>query len=369
MRLSFPHMGTSVIPLAYLFEEMGHEVIRPDRPTGDTLTLGARYAPEFACIPFKLVLGTYLETLRENDVDVLLSGGGCGPCRAGYYGDLHRRILEDMGYDFEMIFFFPPLKTPRDTYEKIRRLKPGIAWTRLISILSVVWEKLKALDELEIRANQVRVAERFRGNTTKTFERATSLIDEARTRKAVRIARDEALALINQVPQVDTQEAPLKIGVIGEIYVQLEPTANFYLEEKLGELGAYVQRSLFLSGFTQTDVVRLGAKDIQELAKPYLPENVGGHGQNSIGETILYAEKGFDGVIQLAPFTCIPEIVAKSIIPSLSETLDLPVLTLFIDEQTGDAGVDTRLEAFTDLLRSKKRRARGQAEPVSPSLR
>jgi activator of 2-hydroxyglutaryl-CoA dehydratase len=42
--------------------------------------------------------------------------------------------------------------------------------------------------------------------------------------------------------------------------------------------------------------------------------------------------------------------------PRLSRELDIPVLTIFIDEQTGKAGVETRLEAFMDLLWQKKKR-------------
>ena len=37
-------------------------------------------------------------------------------------------------------------------------------------------------------------------------------------------------------------------------------------------------------------------------------------------------------------FSCIPEIVAKSIIPAVSRDFDIPVQTIFIDEQTGRAG-------------------------------
>lgn len=81
---------------------------------------------------------------------------------------------------------------------------------------------------------------------------------------------------------------------------------------------------------------------------------IGGHGVNSIGETVLYAQHGFDGVVQLAPFACIPEIVAKGILPSVSRDYGIPVLTLFIDEQTGKAGVQTRLEAFVDLLERRR---------------
>ena len=68
----------------------------------------------------------------------------------------------------------------------------------------------------------------------------------------------------------------------------------------------------------------------------------------------LYAKHGFDGVVQLAPFACIPEIVAKGILPTISQEYGIPVLTIFIDEQTGKAGVQTRLEAFVDLLQRRR---------------
>jgi predicted nucleotide-binding protein (sugar kinase/HSP70/actin superfamily) len=52
-----------------------------------------------------------------------------------------------------------------------------------------------------------------------------------------------------------------------------------------------------------------------------------------------------------------PEIVAQSILPRVSEEEGMPIMSLTIDEHTADAGLDTRLEAFCDLLaeRSGKR--------------
>ncbi|HLE01930.1 MAG TPA: CoA protein activase, partial [Dehalococcoidia bacterium] len=71
-----------------------------------------------------------------------------------------------------------------------------------------------------------------------------------------------------------------------------------------------------------------------------------------VGEKVLHA-RHFDGLVHLAPFTCMPEIIAQNILPSVKE--DIPVLTLLCDEQTGKQGMLTRLEAFVDLL--KRRRA------------
>ena len=61
-----------------------------------------------------------------------------------------------------------------------------------------------------------------------------------------------------------------------------------------------------------------------------------------------------DGAIQIFPMGCMPEIVAKSILPTVSREKNLPVLTLVVDEMTGEAGYMTRIEAFTDLLERRR---------------
>jgi predicted nucleotide-binding protein (sugar kinase/HSP70/actin superfamily) len=119
-------------------------------------------------------------------------------------------------------------------------------------------------------------------------------------------------------------------------------------------------RSVYLAEWSRGNAVVAGEKDVKRAARPFLSELVGGHGVNSIGQTVLYAQQGFDGVIQLAPFACIPEIVAKSILPRVSRELNIPVLTLFLDEQTGEGGIRTRVEAFVDLLIQRRNRREGQ---------
>ena len=65
-------------------------------------------------------------------------------------------------------------------------------------------------------------------------------------------------------------------------------------------------------------------------------------------------EKGTDGLIHVSPFTCMPEIMSQNIFPKMREDIDIPILSLIMDEQTGKAGYLTRLEAFVDLMRRKK---------------
>ncbi|MBE3075948.1 MAG: CoA protein activase, partial [Actinobacteria bacterium] len=80
---------------------------------------------------------------------------------------------------------------------------------------------------------------------------------------------------------------------------------------------------------------------------------------------VLMAERGFDGIIQLLPFGCMPENIATSILPKVQRDHDIPVLTLAFDEQSGRAGVMTRVEAFLDLLTA--RRSRGVSDSAAVS--
>ncbi|QGP93518.1 hypothetical protein MGLY_29300 [Neomoorella glycerini] len=353
-KVSFAHMGYSYLGFKQLVEDMGFEAVVPASPSPATLDRGVTYAPEYACIPFKMVLGTYLEVL-ERGAEMIITSGGVGPCRAGLYGMMHERILRNLGFNLEIFIFDPPLTGLWPFFIKLRRVlkAAGLSWLAFVDVVRRAWAKLKLLDELEQLATSIRPYELKRGETTRTFRSCLKIIDQARSQKEIAAAREECRQLLQNIPR-DAGRRPLKVGIVGEIYVLLEPFMNLEIEKTLGEMGVVTHRSIYLTQYTATDVLAHGAQDVRQLAHPYLNQFVGGHGQNSVGETILYARNGFDGVIQLAPFTCIPEIVAKSILPRVSRDLGIPILSLTIDEQTGRAGVETRLEAFVDLLRQRR---------------
>ena len=65
-------------------------------------------------------------------------------------------------------------------------------------------------------------------------------------------------------------------------------------------------------------------------------------------------KNNFDGFIHLLPFTCMPEIVAGSILPTIEKEQNIPIMSLVLDEMTGEAGFLTRIEAFIDLVRKRR---------------
>lgn len=349
-------MGTSNYAFKFFLESMGHEVV-VRKPTNRTLSLGVQYAPEFACIPYKIILGTYIEAM-EDGAELIVTSGGYGPCRAGEYGQLHEKILKEvLGYDLKMIVFESLSSHFKDFKNKMRFIAgKGRSWFDIVRIFRVTWNKIKYLEDLEQLSHWLRPREIKRGDTSKALEKGILLIDKAKTVEEVKKAWAEAIKILKKIPH-DPERPVLKVGTIGEIYVVIEPFANLEIEKHLGHMGVEVERSIYLTGWTKEKSFFVPYKEnAKEEAKGYLDQLIGGHGQESVGHTVMYGKSNFDGVIHLAPFTCIPEIVAKSILPEVSRDFDIPVMTLFLDENTGQAGTITRLEAFVDMLWKKKDR-------------
>ncbi|HHY04805.1 MAG TPA: CoA protein activase [Thermoanaerobacterales bacterium] len=358
-KVSFPYMGTSYIPFEKVLMKFGNEVIVPPKPTMETISFGTKYAPEFACYPFKIVLGTYVQVL-EAGADTLVSSGGVGPCRAGLYTTLQEKILKSHGYEFEMITMEPPGRHLRDLIKNVKKLiNAKVSFADCIKIGRFAWKELVLLDKAEKLSHKIRPLEVKRGEASRAYKKSIELIADAEKYSDLLEIEREIENLYEKIPKKDME--PIKIGIVGEIYVLLEPSSNLEIEEMLGELGVYVERSMFLSEYVISNALLdlfhiKGDRDAKKMASPYFNEMCGGHGRESVGNAVIYAKRGFDGIIQLSPFTCIPEIVAKSILPKVCEERNMGFMAISLDEQTGKEGLRTRLEAFVDLLYFKKKR-------------
>ena len=169
MKIAYPYMGPTPRPFKSMLEAFGNEVILPPRPSKRTLDLGVKYSPEFACLPFKIVLGTFVECL-EMGADTLVTSGGVGPCRAGQYAPLQKRILQDLGYDFEMLVFEPPSRDMAGILRNIKKLSNGSSLWKVMQHINILWKKIKLLDDLEHASHQTRAREITKGTTSKVYK-------------------------------------------------------------------------------------------------------------------------------------------------------------------------------------------------------
>ncbi len=358
MKVTYPHMGLISIAFHGLLRDLGLDVLPPPPITKKTINLGVLHSPEFACFPLKVNMGNFIESL-ELGADTIVMAGGSGPCRFGYYAEVQREILTDLGYKFKMIVLEPPQERGI-LLEKIKELGAKRSWPGILQTLQTTWRRIKALDEIHAQSLRIRPRETVKGSTSKAYEKALIPIAEARTPREVSQGLRMAREILGGVP-IDAGKKVLRIGFVGEIYMLLEPYANLEVERLLGEMGVEVERSVYMSHWIKDHLLYkslglAGNKPTKKAAAPYLKHFVGGHGWESVGDTVRFAKRGFDGVIHVLPFTCTPEIVAQSILPTVSREQGIPVISFSLDEQSGEAGFQTRLEAFLDLLEQRKKR-------------
>lgn len=350
-KVTFPHMGEMAIVVKAFFQELGFEVIVPPNISRKTLDFGVKYSPEFACLPFKINLGNFIEALDEG-ANIIVMGGGCGPCRFGYYAEVQQEILRELGYQFDIFVIEPGLFS---NHKNIKRVFGKIPYIKLYPAGKLAWSKIQAIDEIYKLVLKRRACESKTGIVNQLYDKFLKEIDSTMSVDNISIIKKNYRDKLNDTMDKYKRGMEIKIGIVGEIYLVLEPFVNSQLEKKIGELGAVVEKDMYITSWL-LNFLNLSneSKLMEKAAEKYLKTFVGGHGQDSIGNTVRYAEKKFDGVIQLAPFTCMPEIISQSILPAVSKGEKIPVLSLFLDEHSADAGIQTRLEAFVDLLERKK---------------
>ncbi|MTI57669.1 CoA protein activase [Geosporobacter ferrireducens] len=357
MKITFPHMGNTHIGIKCLFDELGVETVIPPKISKKTLEIGTKYAPELICLPLKITLGNYIESI-ERGADTIVVTGSCGPCRYGYYSEVQKEILKDLGHKVEMVVLDAPQGDIPEFLRRVHKISNTKNPFKIGKSLKNAAKVLKKLNDFEGHVLQLRPHEAVKGDFDQTYKQLIRDLEKSNGAKEMLAYIETAFNRIKNIPQ-KRKEDVLKVGIVGEIYTVIEDAANVDIGKKLNDMGVEVYKSHSASEWLTENlfyrsVGLTSEKKIEEASDPYMKTLIGGHAKETIGHTVLYAERGFDGVIQVLPFTCMPEIVSMSILPKVQQDHHIPVLSLIIDELTGEAGYLTRIEAYIDLLRNRR---------------
>jgi len=349
-------MGNAYIPLRALVEYLGVEAVVPERPNRVTLEKGARYAPEFVCLPFKITLGDCMNAL-DRGADTMAMVCGMWACRFGYYAYVQHLILRDMGYEFESLLI--GREDPRLVLDKVRSAVGRGAFRKLAGAAAMFRAKAGAVEELESLARRIRPREEAMGSTDTIMTSYLEKLDRADSLRRIWQLRREQREAITSLP-VRESNGMLRVRVVGELYVLLEPSLNFDLVKRLGtHFGVEAQPVLstyrwLLSPLWLDPLLHLSSSRARRISRTYLPYILGGEEHMTITGTLDSQADGFDGVIHAYPLTCMPENICRTILPSICTARDIPLLNLCFDEHTSTVGTITRLEAFVDMLRSRR---------------
>ena len=301
-QIGFPRLGRYTEILAKLFDELGTKVVLASEYNDRAFKLAIAMSPEMQCLPYKWTLADYIDIIEKTDSKVnLLQYKTCaGRCRFHCYYFTQTEILKKLKYKFSGIY---PIRS---------------------GLLTIV-------DIMDITGANI-------GEVLFAFRRANKRIKELEK-------------------ELYPETGDIKIGLIGEFYTLIDERLNLGLVKKLQNLDCYVENSLTLSHFINDGFKMVFSKKrklLRKRARLIFPELLGGHGINSIENTLDFKDRDFDGIILVRPLSCMPETFIETIINYLCEEYKMPLFIHNCDETNSEVNLLNRLEAFTESIRLKK---------------
>ena len=359
IKVAFPHMGTISIAWAAGLKKIGVEPYVPPYTSKKTLSYGTKNSPEAICLPYKLILGNFIEAI-EGGADYVAMITSPGICRLGEYGNNIQNTLKDLGYkaNYIELSLYDGIKGLYNFLKEISGKNDPILIMRAINITI---RKIFAIDDLDRALAYYRAREVKFGEAEKHYKKALKMIDKVDSTLDLKHVYHEALKEIEKT-EIDPNREVLNVDLTGEIFLVNDEFSNQNIERELGRMGVETRRSLTVGSFLKDAIIPKAFRPpethlqrAERMAKPYLMRDIGGDALECVSDVVFADVHGKDGIIHISPFTCMPEIMSQNIFPTMRSEHEIPILTLIMDEQTGKAGYITRLEAFVDLMRRKKR--------------
>lgn len=289
--------------------ELGAEIVPSPETTKEILDKGVQYSIDDACLPVKVYHG-HAYKLRDK-ADCILTPRLTSVSKGEYICPKFGGLPEMVKYSVPGL---PPLIDTEINLVKSRR--------ELTKALYRMAFSLKFRNPLRIR---------------KGIDAAMKAHEEFKTAVHKGNTPDCVISGISRKPY----GIKSRIGLIGHPYLLYDGFINMGLVKKLKERGI--------------DVITPDMIDPQIINERCmeLPKRMfWSSGKNIIGSALYIMDNSsVDGMLVLTAFGCgVDSLAGEFIEKQARKYYRKPYMVLNIDEHTGDAGYNTRLEAFLDLL-------------------
>lgn len=402
MKKDYTILSPSMAPIHFqllrpVFQRQGFRVDIMENEGPEVLQLALKYLHNDLCYPAMLTTGQMLATMKSGKYDpdkvamvITQSGGGC---RDSNYINLMRKAFEKAGY-------------PNVPFISANiwglELNTGLNLTPVTLLMAVAG--LIYGDMLMIVSNQIRPYEVNKGETDrvldkwikklgKTFSKGRGYSVRVMKRNLKAIAEDFAAIPIQKVPKV-------KVAMIGELYLKYSAPGNNHLEKFLAEQDCEVYVPSILGfGIYKTngaleDLRLYGGnklkKLILEIAMKYMfkmedilisaieanpafvpPERVNdlkkrakglidignsmGEGWYLAAEMLEFADHGYENIVIVQPFGCLPcHVAAKGMMNKVRRTDPrLNIVDIEYDPGATKVNQENRIKLMLAVAREK----------------
>ncbi|NLY77962.1 MAG: hypothetical protein GX080_07780 [Tissierellia bacterium] len=301
------------------FNNLGVDVITSPKTNKDILNKGVELCVDEACLPIKIYHG-HVDYLKDK-VDYIFIPKMTSIHKKEYCCPKHIGLPDMIKNNIRNL---PPLIDTEINLKKSHK-----------NIKSSVFHIGK-----HFKKNSKTIAEAFQ----KAYRQYQEYI-EMTTSKIIPIDINTKYKELSYITNVKKENYGRRIMVLGHSYNIYDYYINMDLISKLNK--------------RRFDVVT--AEMVKEnRSREYaarLPKRMfWTHGQRIVGSAFaLIEEKSISGIVYVSAFGCGLDSVLIDLIERKAKENRIPFTLLTLDEQTGEAGINTRVEAFIDMLEWRNR--------------
>lgn len=294
------------------FETLGAEVVISGPTTRATLQLATSRAAGDLCLPAKVFVGHLLALVDQ--VDLLFVPSLRRPLPTATHcakivglPDLARSVLPDPAKLLEVDL----------DLDKTRLALAQAVW---IAGRPLTWNPLQMARAAEAAWD--------------TYRESQKTVPPAMLASGKVSARDNSPA------------TRLTLGIVGHPYLLRDEYVNQGLLRRLKGLGVRL---------VTPETLPTGAAE--RAVKEHSGEAYWAYAPSLLGAGLCFLQMGaVDGLVAAIAFGCAPDSGLAPELAGVAREAGVPMLTLTLDEHSGEAGLETRLEAFVDMLERKQLR-------------
>ncbi|OGI17457.1 MAG: hypothetical protein A2287_10230 [Candidatus Melainabacteria bacterium RIFOXYA12_FULL_32_12] len=343
MKITTGNLGLASYAFQTSFEYLGYEMILPTLTNSLSQKLGEENLRAELCHPLKLLLGNFL-TVKDEKPDIVIFYNGCDLCNLTPINNIYLEVFEKYSWYPEAYYMNITKKRYflRDYYNNLRKIT-GASSTKIIKAIWLGFSKLLLFQYLDDVFCVIRPVIKDYNVGESIYSKLFQEITEAKSfSEYQKIKKD-----INEIFQSYPPDYNcLHFGLTGDPFSLREPYSHQFTDRKLGYMGIIVDK------FGNNLIKKENISNVE--IKYFIRNNYGVFTSNAIARINNYVNKAYDGIIFISPFGCTPNDALRSQLNLIQEKTGIPILSLIFDSHTSSTGLQSRLEAFVDMVHRKR---------------
>jgi len=344
MKITAGHLGALAFAIQTSFQSLGIDMELPPLSNNLTKELGEKNLRIEMCYALKLYLGNYLSQ-KDSKPDGVIFYNGCDLCNLTPVSNTFLDIFAEYSWYPKPYYFnvTDKKKFIKDYYSNLKEISEASSF-KVIQSMILGYKKFLLLEYLDNVFYTVRPTINDHNKGEELYSDIFQRIIDANSFKSYKKIRKNIDNLLKLYPPDNNV---LHIGLIGDPFSLNEPYLHQYTDRKLGYLGCITDR------WMNNKLIK--KKDSGKYQfKKYLKNDYGVLTPREIQKISHYAGKSYDGMVFISPFACNPSDAIRNQISLIQKESGIPVISLVFDTHTSATGLESRLEAFVDLVKLRR---------------